>query len=195
MATKKTETKTTKKPAAKASAKKAAAKQPGKQVAAAEAAAAPPSESPFALHNLHMFAGARKRRIRLGIGEGSGHGQTATKGMKGQRSRSGDGKLIGFEGGQTPLLRRIPKRGFTNGPFKKVYQVVSIESIERVFKNQKDVTLDALKIHGLISGRGPVKVLGDGEISRAVTVSAHAFSASAKAKIEKAGGKATVVAQ
>jgi large subunit ribosomal protein L15 len=147
------------------------------------------------LSNLHMKPGARKRRIRLGIGEGSGHGQTATKGQKGQRSRSGDGKLIGFEGGQTPLLRRIPKRGFTNGPFKVVYQVVSIESIERVFKNQKDVTLEALKIHGLVSGRAPVKVLGDGELKRALTVAAHAFSASAKEKIEKAGGKAEVVAR
>ena len=147
------------------------------------------------LSNIARTPGARRRRIRIGLGEGSGHGQTATRGQKGQRSRSGDGKLLGFEGGQTPLLRRVPKRGFTNGAFKIVYQVVSLESIERVFKNQKDVTLDALKIHGLISGRSPVKVLGDGELSRPLTVAAHAFSTSAKAKIEKAGGKADVVAR
>jgi large subunit ribosomal protein L15 len=147
------------------------------------------------LSNIRMTPGARKRRIRIGLGEGSGHGQTATKGMKGQRSRSGDGPMPGFEGGQTPLLRRVPKRGFTNGAFKVVYQVVSIESIERVFQNQKDVTLEALKIHGLINGRAPVKVLGDGELKRPLTVAAHAFSASAKTKIEKAGGKAEVVAR
>ncbi|MDE2039724.1 MAG: 50S ribosomal protein L15 [Elusimicrobia bacterium] len=150
---------------------------------------------PVSLSQLKPMLGARRRRIRLGFGEGSGHGQTATRGQKGQRSRSGDGKLVGFEGGQTPLLRRVPKRGFTNGAFKTVYQVVSLESIERVFKNQKDVTLDALKIHGLICGGAPVKVLGDGELTRPLAIAAHAFSASAKAKIEKAGGKPTVVAR
>jgi len=177
------------KPVKKATAKKTEAKESNNSAASA------PSTGAITLSNIHMMPGARKRRIRIGFGEGSGHGQTATKGQKGQRSRSGDGKLIGFEGGQTPLLRRIPKRGFTNGAFKVVYQVVSLESIERVFKNQKDVTLDALKIHGLINGRSPVKVLGDGELKSARTVSAHAFSASAKAKIEKAGGKADVVAR
>lgn len=147
------------------------------------------------LHALAHTPGSRKRRLRIGLGEGSGHGQTATRGQKGQRSRSGDGKMPGFEGGQTPLLRRVPKRGFTNGAFKTVYQVVSLQSIERVFKNQKEVTLDALKIHGLVSGRTPVKVLGDGDLTRSYTVAAHAFSASAKTKIEKAGGKAEVVAR
>jgi large subunit ribosomal protein L15 len=142
------------------------------------------------LSNLQSKHGSRPKHFRFGIGEGSGGGQTAGKGMKGQRARSGDGKLLGFEGGQTPLLRRVPKRGFTNGPFKVVYQVVSVGDIDRVFKNQKEVTLDALKIHGLISGRTPVKVLGDGEVTRAYKVSAHKFSASAKAKIEKAGGSA-----
>ncbi len=186
--TAKTAKSTGEKPVKKSSAKKVEAKETNTAVAA-------PAAPVVSLSNLHMMPGARKRRIRIGFGEGSGHGQTATKGQKGQRSRSGDGKLIGFEGGQTPLLRRIPKRGFTNGAFKVVYQVVSLESIERVFKNQKDVTLDALKIHGLINGRAPVKVLGDGELKSARTVSAHAFSASAKSKIEKAGGKAEVVAR
>lgn len=142
------------------------------------------------LNNIAPKHGSRFERRRLGLGEGSGLGQTASRGQKGQRSRSGDGKMPGFEGGQTPLLRRVPKRGFTNGPFKKVYQVVSLESIERVFKNQKDVTIDALKLHGLISGRAPVKVLGDGELTRAYKISAHAFSASALEKIKKAGGAA-----
>lgn len=145
------------------------------------------------LSNLKPKPGSRRRHIRLGIGEGSGHGQTSTRGQKGQRSRSGDGKLEGFEGGQTPLLRRVPKRGFTNGPFKVVYQVVSLEDIERVFKNQKEVTLEALKIHRLIKGRAPVKILGDGEVTRAYAVKAHAFSESAKAKIAKAGGTAEVL--
>jgi len=187
MATKKTTTKTEK----AAAPKKAAAK---KATEKAETTQATAPATPW-LSRIQMAPGARTRRTRIGLGEGSGHGQTATRGQKGQRSRSGDGKLIGFESGQTPLLRRIPKRGFTNGAFKVVYQVVSIESIERVFKNQKEVNLDALKIHGLISGRAPVKVLGDGELKRPLTVAAHAFSASAKEKIEKAGGKAEVVAR
>jgi large subunit ribosomal protein L15 len=149
--------------------------------------------STFNLHTLKPTPGSRKKHQRLGIGEGSGHGQTATRGQKGQRSRSGDGKLVGFEGGQTPLLRRIPKRGFTNGAFKVVYQVVSLESLERVFKNKSEIGLDDLRMHGLVKGRKLVKILGDGEVSRKISVSAHAFSASAKAKLEKAGGKAEVV--
>jgi large subunit ribosomal protein L15 len=145
------------------------------------------------LANLEPTPGSRRRPIRLGMGEGSGTGQTATRGQKGQRSRSGDGKLVGFEGGQTPLLRRIPKRGFTNGKFKIVYQVVDLETLDRVFKNKAEVSLDDLRIHGLIKGRKPVKILGDGELKRAIKVSANAFSASAKAKIEKAGGKVDAV--
>ena len=127
------------------------------------------------------------------MGEGSGTGQTATRGQKGQRSRSGDGKLVGFEGGQTPLLRRIPKRGFTNGAFKVVYQTISLDSLERVFKNKTEISIEDLRIHGLVKGRNLVKVLGDGDLKRALKVSAHAFSQSAKDKIEKAGGKAEIV--
>lgn len=145
------------------------------------------------LSNLKPATGARRRRLRLGMGEGSGTGQTATRGQKGQRSRSGDGKLVGFEGGQTPLLRRIPKRGFTNGAFKVTYQVVSLESLETVFKNKTEIGLEDLRVHRLVKGRKLVKILGDGELKRALKVSAHAFSESAKAKIEKAGGKAEVV--
>jgi large subunit ribosomal protein L15 len=145
------------------------------------------------LSNLQPTPGARRKRLRLGMGEGSGTGQTATRGQKGQRSRSGDGKLVGFEGGQTPLLRRIPKRGFTNGMFKVRYQLIDLETLDRVFKNKAEVSLEDLRIHGLAKGRRPVKILGDGELKRAVKVAAHAFSASAKAKIEKAGGKAEVL--
>ncbi|MBI4376121.1 MAG: 50S ribosomal protein L15 [Elusimicrobia bacterium] len=145
------------------------------------------------LNQLTPAPGSRRRPKRLGLGSGSGHGQTSTRGQKGQRSRSGDGKLVGFEGGQNPLLRRVPKRGFTNGPFKKVYQVVSLESIERIFKNQTEVTLNSLKIHGLIRGRLPVKVLGDGSITRPYKISAHAFSKSAMEKIQKAGGAASAL--
>lgn len=145
------------------------------------------------LSNLQPTPGSRRKRLRLGMGEGSGTGQTATRGQKGQRSRSGDGKLVGFEGGQTPLLRRIPKRGFTNGLFKVTYQLIDLATLDRVFKNKAEVSLEDLRIHGLVKGRRPVKVLGDGELKRALKVAAHAFSASAKAKIEKAGGKAEVV--
>ena len=147
------------------------------------------------LHNLRPTPGARRRPLRLGMGEGSGTGQTATRGQKGQRSRSGDGKMSGFEGGQTPLLRRIPKRGFTNGPFRRLFQVVSLESIQRTFKNQKEVNVEALRIHGLVKGRLPVKVLGDGDLSSAFKISAHAFSGSAREKIQKAGGEAVVIAK
>lgn len=145
------------------------------------------------LSNLEPVPGSRRRPIRLGMGEGSGTGQTATRGQKGQRSRSGDGKLVGFEGGQTPLIRRIPKRGFTNGMFKTEYQVIDLGTLERVFKNKAEITIEDLRIHNLIKGRKPVKILADGELKRAIKVSAHGFSAGAKEKIEKAGGKAEVV--
>ena len=149
--------------------------------------------SAITLSNLKPTPGSRRRPIRLGMGEGSGTGQTATRGQKGQRSRSGDGKLVGFEGGQTPLLRRIPRRGFTNGAFKVVYQTISLDRLEHVFKNKTDIAIEDLRIHGLVKGRKLVKILGDGELKRALKVSAHAFSQSAKDKIEKAGGKAEVV--
>ena len=147
------------------------------------------------LGQLKPKPGSRRRGTRLGMGEGSGGGQTATRGQKGQRSRSGDGKLLGFEGGQTPLLRRVPKRGFSNRAFAVKYQVVSLSDIARVFKNQKEVTLEALKLHGLSRGRAFVKILGGGELGSPYKISAHAFSASAAEKIKKAGGAAEVVAR
>jgi len=145
------------------------------------------------LSNLRPSLGARRRPIRLGMGEGSGTGQTATRGQKGQRSRSGDGKQFGFEGGQTPLLRRIPKRGFSNVPFRHLFQVVSLADIQKTFPNQKEINVEALRIHGLVKGRLPVKVLGDGDLNSALKISAHAFSGSAREKIKKAGGEALVI--
>lgn len=145
------------------------------------------------LTDLKGAIGSRKPRKRLGCGSGSGHGQTSTRGQKGQRARSGDGKLIGFEGGQTPLLRRIPKRGFRNTAFQTKYQLVHISDLERVFGNQKEVTLEAMKLHQLIRRDMPVKLLGDGELKKAYKVQAHAFSESAKEKLTKAGGSAEVV--
>lgn len=145
------------------------------------------------LSNLEPMPGSRRRRLRLGMGEGSGTGQTATRGQKGQRSRSGDGKLVGFEGGQTPLLRRIPKRGFTNGAFKVVYQVISLETLEKIFKNKSEIGLEDMRVHRLLKGRKLIKILGDGDLKRKLKVSAHAFSQSAKNKIEKAGGTAEVI--
>lgn len=151
------------------------------------------SEKIFHLSGLKPKTGARRRRKRVGCGDGSGHGKTSCRGMKGQGSRSGDGNMPGFEGGQIPLLRRIPKQGFRNTAFRTQYQIVSLESLTRVFKNQNEVDLDALRVHGLIKGRLPVKVLGDGELAKPMTVSVHAFSKSAREKITKAGGKTNVI--
>jgi large subunit ribosomal protein L15 len=150
------------------------------------------SES-ISLGSLKPAPGSRKRRKRLGYGLGSGHGKTATRGHKGQTSRSGDGKMIGFEGGQTPMLRRLPKRGFRNTAFRTEYQIVDVGSLGRVFNNQTEVSLDAMRMHGLVKGRRPVKVLGDGELAKPLKVQAHAFSKSAAEKIKKAGGSAETV--
>ncbi|MBI4424237.1 MAG: 50S ribosomal protein L15 [Elusimicrobia bacterium] len=151
-----------------------------------------PNPTPI-LSRLRPAPGSRPRRTRLGTGEGSGTGQTATRGQKGQRSRSGDGKQVGFEGGQTPLLRRIPKRGFSNGAFRREMQIVHLSDLGRVFKNQQEVTLEALKLHGLTKGVRPVKVLSDGELAKPLKIQAHAFSKKALEKIQKAGGAAEVV--
>jgi len=145
------------------------------------------------LDGLQPSPGSRKRSKRIGMGLGSGHGKTATRGTKGQTSRSGDGKMIGFEGGQTPMLRRIPKRGFSNVLFRTRYQIVDVGDLARVFKNQTEVTVDAMRVHGLLKGPAPVKILGDGELAKALKVQAHAFSKNAQEKIKKAGGSAEIV--
>src|SRR2546423_11529011 len=145
------------------------------------------------LHNLRPNPGARHRRKRLGQGESSGHGKTSGRGGKGQTPRSGGSIRIGFEGGQMPLIRRMPKRGFNNARHTTRYIPVNVESLNR-FENGARVDEAALRAVGLANGRGSgVKILGDGELKRKLSVSVHAFSASARAKIESAGGGCALV--
>ena len=139
------------------------------------------------LSNLKPKKGARHAKKRVGRGPGSGHGKTSGRGEKGQKSRSGYSGKRGFEGGQMPLHRRLPKRGFTN-IFKKDYAVVNVSDLER-FDNGASVDEAMLRQAGLVKGsHDGVKVLGDGELSKKLTVSATKFSKSAKEIIEKAGG-------
>lgn len=145
------------------------------------------------LNNLKPKPGSAKRKKRLGTGQGSGHGQTSTRGQKGQNSTSGGAKPDGFEGGQIPLLRRIPKSGFNNVNFRTEYQWVNVSSLEKRFKAGEEVTPEAMVKARLVKKTELVKVLGDGELKKGLTVKAHAFSASAKEKIEKAGGKAVLI--
>jgi large subunit ribosomal protein L15 len=142
------------------------------------------------LEELRPAPGATKRRKKIGRGPGSGHGKTSTKGHKGHRARSGGGKAGGFEGGQMPLYRRLPKRGFLPHGGKTQYAVVNLESFGRFAANAV-VDPDALVQTGLIksSGRARVKVLGTGDVAHALTVRAHAVSESARAKIEAKGGR------
>jgi large subunit ribosomal protein L15 len=142
-------------------------------------------------HDLRPSPGATHARKRVGRGPGSGHGKTAGRGHKGQKSRSGYRHLRGFEGGQMPLHRRVPKRGFTN-IFRVEYDVVNLRDLDR-FESGAAITPEALADQRL-AGRGrPVKILGDGELSKPLQVSAHRFSASAKARIEAAGGRCEVI--
>ena len=142
------------------------------------------------LDELRPAPGATKRRKKIGRGPGSGHGKTSTKGHKGHRARSGGGKAGGFEGGQMPLYRRLPKRGFLPYGGKTQYAVVNLESLGGFAANAV-VDPDALVQAGLIksSGRARVKVLGTGDVAHALTVRAHAVSESARAKIEAKGGR------
>jgi len=145
------------------------------------------------LSNLGPPKGSRKKKVRVGRGMGSKLGRTAGAGNKGQKSRRGYSRRRGFEGGQMPLHRRIPKRGFHN-PFGVSYSVVNLEELN-VFPAGETVTPDLLRAHGFIRrATDPIKVLGDGELKTKLTVQAHAFSASAKEKITKAGGSFEVVA-
>ena len=145
------------------------------------------------LHDLHPAKGAKKTRKRIGRGPGSGTGKTAGKGHKGQKSRSGYSRRYGFEGGQMPLVRRIPKRGFTN-IFRVEFQVVNLRDLDRAFEDGDTVSIETLVEKGLIRGdKQPVKVLGDGKLTKKLTVQVHKFSASAQAGITKAGGSCEVV--
>jgi large subunit ribosomal protein L15 len=148
------------------------------------------------LHNLKPRPGSKHRRKRLGQGESSGHGKTSGRGGKGQTARSGSSIRIGFEGGQMPLIRRIPKRGFNNKRHATTYIPINLEALNQ-FDNGAAVSLDVLKKAGLANGpgHGIVKILGDGELTKKLTVTAHAFSAAAKAKIEKLGGTVELIAK
>lgn len=141
------------------------------------------------LHELYPFAEERKSRKRVGRGQGSGWGSSAGKGLKGQNQRSGGGVRPGFEGGQMPLERRLPKHGFKN-PFRVTYEVINLDQLQAAFGVQTEITLEDIYNRGLVKSGAPVKILGDGEVKSAINVEAHKFSASAKEKIEKAGGAA-----
>lgn len=145
------------------------------------------------IDDLKPAAGSNKKRKRVGRGDGSGHGKTSGRGHKGQGSRSGGNTKPGFEGGQMPLQRRLPKRGFHN-IFRNEMAVVNLAQLENL-AGAGDIVPETMSQHGLISGKNrQVKVLGEGNWTKPVTVRAHGFSASAKEKIEAAGGKAELIA-
>ncbi len=143
------------------------------------------------LHELSPAKGSRRPRKRIGRGPGSGIGKTSGRGHKGQKSRSGYSRRLGFEGGQMPLIRRVPKRGFTN-IFRKEVAVVNLRDLSDF---EGEVTPDSLVKKGLVRQGLPVKILGDGEASASMTVKAHHFSRSARAKIEAAGGSCEELAR
>lgn len=142
------------------------------------------------LHDLYPFAEERKTRKRIGRGSGSGWGCTAGKGNKGQNARAGGGVRPGFEGGQMPLQRRLPKRGFSNYPFKAEYAVINLDRLVAAFEGKSEISLEDIYDRGLCPFGSAVKILGVGELSAAIKVQAHKFSKSAVEKIQKAGGEA-----
>jgi large subunit ribosomal protein L15 len=146
------------------------------------------------LSNIRAPKKATEKRKRVGRGMGSGMGKTSTRGHKGQRSRTGSRMIRGFEGGQMPLHRRMPKRGFTN-IFRKEFNIVSLERLMQLEESlqSEPITPEVLKKAGVIKTKHPVKILGDGELKAAITVHAHKFSKSAQEKITAAGGKFEVL--
>ena len=145
------------------------------------------------LHELQYTEGARKARKRVGRGTSSGNGKTAGRGQKGQGARSGGGKKPGFEGGQTPLYKRLPRRGFSNARFTKKYAIVNVSDLNR-FEDGTVVDIKLLKEVGLIKKElDGVKVLGNGELTKKLTVRVNAFTKTAKEKIENIGGKTEVI--
>ena len=144
------------------------------------------------LFNLKPAPGSHHRKKIVGRGVGSGHGRHATRGMKGQRSRRGDTKMIGFEGGQMPLLRRIPKRGFTP-PFQKKIQILNVCDLEFLFDANTVISPDMLLQKGILKNKFPVKILGTGDIRKPLKVSAQYFSKQAKEKILAAGGSVDLI--
>lgn len=147
----------------------------------------------LSLNNLHPAKGSTHKKKRVGRGPGSGLGKTAGRGEKGQKSRSGYSSKTGFEGGQMPLHRRLPKRGFTN-IFKKKWTEVSLEALEKHFSADDEITPEVLHNRGIIKkAKHDIVVLGNGDVSKSLKVSAHRFTKSAREKIEKAGGAVTVI--
>ncbi|MEA3424378.1 MAG: 50S ribosomal protein L15 [Bacillota bacterium] len=145
------------------------------------------------LHDLKPAEGSRKNKKRVGRGTGSGLGTTAGRGMNGQNSRSGGGVRPGFEGGQMPLFRRLPKRGFTNARFKKNWTILNVTDLN-VFEDKTDVTPEILLEKGLIKSlKFGIKILGDGELNKSLNIKANKFTQSAINKIEAAGGKVEVI--
>jgi len=140
------------------------------------------------LNELRPPRGSIKKKKRKGRGPGSGIGKTAGRGQKGQKSRSGGAKPSTFEGGQMPLIRRLPKKGFSN-PFKKEYDIINLKQLNR-FEDNTEITPELLEDKGLISGKRPLKILGKGNLERKIIVKAHKFSNSAVEKIAARGGKA-----
>ena len=146
-----------------------------------------------ALHNMPSVTGARHKRKRLGRGKGSGYGGTSTKGHKGQKARAGFGLLRGFEGGQMPLVRRLPKFGFTNKQFKVNYEIVNLSGLNR-FTSGKEVGPLELKAKGLVRKKTSlIKILGKGKLDKSLNVKANKFSKKAVSMIQKAGGQATTI--
>jgi large subunit ribosomal protein L15 len=145
------------------------------------------------LSTLRPAPGAKRPRKRVGRGPGSGNGKTAGRGHKGQKSRSGYSRRYGFEGGQMPLVRRIPKRGFTN-IFRVEFQIVNLRDLERVFDDKDQVSPELLIKRGLArSNKGPIKILAKGKLTKKLSIQAHKFSKTAQAEIESAGGSCEVV--
>ena len=146
------------------------------------------------LHELSPAAGSSKSAWRKGRGPGSGNGKTGGRGHKGQNARTGGGVRPGFEGGQIPLYRALPKRGFTNSLFKKEYAIINLETLDKLFNDGDAVSMEVLLEKGIVKKElNGLKVLGRGEITKKLTVKATIFSATAKEKIEAAGGKAEVI--
>jgi large subunit ribosomal protein L15 len=147
----------------------------------------------ISLDNLKPAKDSKHRKKIVGRGVGSGHGRTSTRGCKGQKSRSGDrSKKIGFEGGQTPVFRRIPKRGFSNNQFRREYEIVNIDKLDK-FETGAEITPVSLKEAGFVAKTKLVKILGGGDVKKPFIVKAAAFSKSAFDKIKAAGGKAEIV--
>lgn len=145
----------------------------------------------FGMHNLRAPKGSRRKKKLLGRGPSSGHGKTSTRGSKGQTSRSGRDFYLGFEGGQMPLIRKVPKRGFSNR-FKREYQIINLSDLKKI--KDSTITLQILEEKGLIKDKSKlVKVLGEGEIKNPITIQAHAISKTALGKIKDAGGSFEVV--